>query len=274
MRVRALAVVLAVAVTTAGCASPTTTPPTTTPPPTTAATSTVAPDRDRVPFTASNGLDSLVHIYAADVPEPAGLLIWLHGDGAYEFEHPDSDYVMGGPDGVRALAADAGYIVVSALSPDQDGTVTWWEDGSDNADYLADLITHLTGECAVDTSSVVLAGFSGGAQFTTQYFLPEHSGLLEGGAAIVFGGGGVPETEDAQPWNEDLLATFPMHWATGELDDADHSDEGFDALAEAKAGLAFYTEVGFTTSATWIPGVGHELDGRFGRIVADHLPQR
>lgn len=266
MQVRALAVavVTAVAVTAAACSPTPTTPP----------ASTVAQDRENVPFTASNGLNSEVHIYAAGAPEPAGLLIWLHGDGAYEFEHPDSDYVMGGPDGVRTLAADAGYIVVSALSPDRDGTVTWWEDGSDNVDYLADLITHLTGEYAVDTSAVVLAGFSGGAQFTTQYFLPEHSAVLEGGAAIMFGGGGVPETEDAQPWSEDLLATFPMHWATGELDDAAHSDEGFDALAEAKAGLAFYTAAGFTTSATWIPGVGHELDGRFGRIVADHLPQR
>lgn len=226
-------------------------------------------DAENVAFTAGNGLSSEYHVYAEGVPRPAGLLVWTHGDGAFEFENPDSDYVMGGPEGVRELAQAEGYIVVSALSPDRDGTVTWWEDGEDNADYFADLLTHLTDEYDVDTSDVVLAGFSGGAQFTTMYFLPAHSQMLTGGGSIVFGGGGPPYEDPA--WNEALKSDFAMHWATGALDDLEHSDEGYDALCYAREGVAYYSAAGFDTSYEWIPGRDHVIDGLFGGIVAQQL---
>lgn len=242
-----------------------------------AAAAASAEDREYVPFTASNGLSSEYHVYAAGVPRPAGLLVWTHGDGAYEFTHPRAPYVMGGPHGVKALANAQGYIVVSALSPDTDGTVTWWEDGEDNADYMADLIEHLTDEYDIDSSDIVMAGFSGGAQFTTQYFLPEHSGMIDGGSAIVFGGGGAPETSQQQPWDEGLKDTFFLHWATGELDTAENSDEGYDALEYAREGEAYYAAEGFETSHDWIPGEGHELDELFGDLLAaklwEHIPR-
>lgn len=228
-------------------------------------------NREYVSFTAGNGLTSKYHVYAEGVAEPAGLLIWTHGDGAYEFTHPRDPYVMGGPQGVQALANAQGYIVVSALSPDTDGTVTWWEEGEDNADYMADLIMQLKSEYDIDSSDIVMAGFSGGAQFTTQYFLPEHSDLLDGGGSIVFGGGGAPETSQQKPWNEELKDGFFMHWATGELDTAENSDENYDALEYAKEGEAYYSEEGFDTSHDWIPGKGHELDGLFGDLVAAKL---
>lgn len=178
---------------------------------------------------------------------------------------------MGGPQGVRALARAEGYIVVSALAPDSEGTQTWWEAGEDNADYMADLIEHLQDEYEIDSNQIVMAGFSGGAQFTTQYFLPLHSQLLDGGGSIVFGGGGSPSSDDQRPWNEELKANLAMHWATGELDDAEHSEEGYDALADAMDGYEYYTEQGFPTRYDWIPGRGHVLDGLFGRIVAEQL---
>ncbi|WP_454294830.1 hypothetical protein [Salana multivorans] len=230
-----------------------------------------AEDQEYVPFTASNGLSSAYHVYAAGITQPAGLLIWTHGDGAYEFTHPRDPYVMGGPHGVKALANAQGYIVVSVLSPDTEGTVTWWEEGEDNADYMADLIEHLRGRYEIDTSDVVMAGFSGGAQFTTQYFLPEYSGMLGGGGSIVFGGGGAPETSQQEPWNEGLKDSFFMHWVTGELDTAENSDEGYDALGYAKEGEAYYAAEGFATSHHWIPETGHELDGLFGDLLAATL---
>lgn len=228
-----------------------------------------AADEEDVAFTASNGLSSTYHVYAEGVPAPAGLLIWTHGDGAYEYHNPDSDYVMGGPQGVRALAKDEGYVVVSALAPDRDGTTTWWEDGEANATYLADLLTHLRGEYDIDPDDVVLAGFSGGAQFTTMYFLPAYSHLLTGGGTVVFGGGG-PPYEDAQ-FDEALKPRFDMHWATGALDDLEHSDEGYDALCYAREGVAYYSAAGFSTSYQWIPGRDHVIDGLFGGIVAERL---
>ena len=239
----------------------------------TAAPAAAAPytDQENVQFTASNGQSSQYHVYAAGVPQPSGLLIWTHGDGAWEFDHPDDPYVMGGSDGLRAVGLAHDYIVVSALAPDTDGTVTWWENGADNADYMADLITHLKAEYSIDSNDIVLAGFSGGAQFTTQYFLPEYSGMLDGGGSIVFGGGGAPETPDQQPWNEALKSTFYMHWATGEFDDAEHSDEDYDALWYAQEGVDYYSILGFETSSYWIPGHDHVIDGLFGGIIDEQL---
>lgn len=238
---------------------------------TTLTTAAPATDAEHVRFTAGNGLQSEYHVYAAGVPQPAGLLIWMHGDGAWEFDHPDDPAVMGGPDGVRAQALAQGYLVVSALAPDSAGTVTWWERGAPNADYMAELIDHLRARYGIDSNDIVMAGFSGGAQFTTQYFLPAHSGMLEGGGSIVFGGGGTPETSEQQPWNEELQPRFFMHWATGELDDAEHSDEGYDGIGEARRGVDYYAGEGFDTSYEWIPGRDHDLDGLFGAIVGEQL---
>lgn len=238
-----------------------------------AAPASAAPysDQEYVSFTAGNGQQSQYHVYAAGVPQPSGLFIWTHGDGAWEFSHPNDPYVMGGADGVRAKAKAEGYIVVSALAPDTTGTVTWWENGKKNADYMADLIDHLKTEYDIDSNDIVLAGFSGGAQFTTQYFLPEYSGMLEGGGSIVFGGGGAPETPDQQPWNQDLKSNFFMHWATGEFDDLEHSDEGYDARGYAQEGIDYYTNNGFNTSYYWIPGKDHVIDELFGGIVGEQL---
>ena len=259
----------------AGCAAPPDVPDDTVPPdrpgPSTASGEPVRVDRLDVGFTSGNGLTSRYHAYAAGAPEPAGLLLWLHGDDAWEFDHPEDPYVMGGPDGVLAVGRARGYVVVSVLAPDPEGTVTWWEDGAANADHLADLLTHLGDEYAIDPARVVLAGFSGGAQFITQYFLPEHSGKLVGGGAIVFGGGGAPETSRGRPWNPDLPASFFMHWATGELDDAEHSDEGYDALGQAREGVAFYSSLGYRTSYEWLDDRDHVLDGLFGGIVDAQL---
>lgn len=228
-------------------------------------------DQENVSFTASNGLKSQYHVYAAGVPQPSGLLIWTHGDGAWEFDHPNDPYVMGGPLGVRAQAKAEGYIVVSALAPDKVGTVTWWEKGAQNADYMADLINHLKAQYNVNSNDIVLAGYSGGAQFTTQYFLPEYSGILNGGGSIVFGGGGAPETPNQRPWNENLKSNFYMHWATGEFDDLAHSNEGYDARAYAQEGVEYYAAQGFETSHYWIPGRDHMIDELFGGIVGEQL---
>ena len=243
---------------------------------TTALPASAAPytDQEFISFTASNGQSSQYHVYAQGITQPSGLLIWTHGDGAYEFEHPDEEgepYVMTGTNGLRAEAKGENYILVSALAPDPYGTTTWWENGANNADYMADLITHLQGEYNINSYDIVLAGFSGGAQFTTQYFLPEYSDMLDGGGSIVFGGGGAPETPDQEPWNQALKSNFYMHWATGALDDAAHSDEDYDALGYAQDGVAYYDNQGFDTSYYWIPGHDHVIDGLFGQIVGDQL---
>lgn len=223
-------------------------------------------DRTFVTYTAS-GQTSTYHAWANGRAAGNGLFIWLHGDGAYEHKNPNSTYVFGGTNGVVSKMRARGYVTVSALSPDTQGSITWWENGSTRADYLKALIATLTAGYASDPNKLIIAGFSGGAQHTTQYYMPKYSSSVTGGASIVFGGGGAPVIT-VQPIPAALKPKFYMYWATGALDDAAHSGEGYDALKYAKAGANWYEGQGFTVGRNWIPGATHEIDGQFGGICA------
>jgi poly(3-hydroxybutyrate) depolymerase len=222
-------------------------------------------------FTSSNGLTSQYHLFGSGVPVdgPVGVLVQFHGDGAYEFHHPGSAHSLGGPSGIVAAAEEHGLLVLAVLSPDRHGTVTWWEDGEDNAEFVRDLLEQeLFARFDIDRSDIWLVGFSGGAQFITQFLLPRHPSLLEGGGAILFGGGGAPRVEPA-PFPPDLTARFTMHWYTG-ADDRGTAPEWYDALTDAHRGRRWYDQQGFRTTFEAPAGVGH--DGLpFGEVVAQQL---
>lgn len=224
-----------------------------------------ATDQTKLSFTSTAGVTSQYHLYAAGVTEPAGLLLQFHGDGAFEFNNPTSSYSLGGARGIVAQARARNLITVPVLAPDRSGSVTWWEDGSRNADYVRDLVVDLKARYNVRSDRIWLVGYSGGAQFITQYFLPKHSSLIAGGGTVVFGGGGRP-AGTAQPFSSGLRANFPLHWYTGANDTV-----GFDALGAAKAGESWYSGQGFPTSHEWPAGVGHALNGKFGDVVARQL---
>ena len=224
-------------------------------------------DRTFQSFTASNGLSSQYHVYADGLPadEPVGILLQFHGDGAYEFQNPSSSYALGGSDGVVAQAREHGMITVPVLTPDTDGSVTWWEQGAENADFVRDLLDQLYGQYNIDQERVWLVGYSGGSQFITQYFLPQHSAMIGGGGSVVFGGGGAPF---GAAWTADagLTADFPMHWYTGQDDNG-----SYDALQDANKGSAWYGGQGFATSLETPAGVAHDLSGTFGAVVGQQL---
>lgn len=226
-------------------------------------------DQTNVSFTSSGGLTSKYHVYAAGVTAPAGLLLQFHGDGAYEFKNPTSSYSLGGTNGIVAKARARNLITVPVLAPDASGSVTWWESGSANADYVRDLIADLQSRYSVRTDRIWLVGYSGGAQFITQFFLPKYSSLVSGGCgAVIFGGGGKPRVA-VSPLSAAVRANFALHWYTGSNDTRD--SDGWNALADAKAGQAWYAANGFSTSYQWPAGVDHDLDGTFGPIVAQQL---
>ena len=227
-------------------------------------------DRLSVSYTAA-GQTSNYHAWASGLAAGAGLLIWLHGDGRYEHSNPNSSYVFGGTNGVRNVCKSRGYICVSALSPDTSGSITWWEGGANRADYLNALLNALVTGYACNPNKVIIAGFSGGAQQTTQYYMPEYAGgSTWGGGTIVFGGGGAPVVSVA-PIPAAVKARIWMHWATGALDTAANSSEGYDALGYAKAGANWYEAQGFSVSRQWMAGVTHEMDGMFGGVVAAQI---
>ena len=235
----------------------------------TATAATTYTDQTNVTFTSSAGVSSKYHVYAAGITAPAGLLLQFHGDGAYEFKNPTSSYSLGGSKGIVAQARARNLITVPVLAPDTSGDITWWESGSRNADYVRELLLDLESRYNVRTDRIWLVGYSGGAQFITQFFLPKYSSLVAGGGgAVIIGGGGKPQVT-AQPVAASVLSNFPMHWYTGASDTRD--EDGWNALADAKAGESWYAGKGFKTTHEWPAGVTHNLDGQFGTIVARQL---
>lgn len=216
------------------------------------------------------GRTSTYHRYAAgiDPGQPVGMMFYFHGDGAYEFDNPTDVYSLAGPRGVIAEARKRNMILVPVRTPDSDDT--WWNDGSANADFVRALILALDAEYAPDT--LWLNGYSGGAQFITQFLLPKYPSLFErGGGSIVTGGGGTPEVTPAT-FSSTLKANFRMHWYTGQQDTVANSDEGYGGYDEGVNGEAYYAGQGFQTSFYWPVGVDHEdLEYQFGPITADYL---
>ena len=223
-------------------------------------------------FTDSGSLAGQYHIYGEGLPGVgAGLVVHLHGDEAYEHDNPTHNYGLGGNKGLIAVSKAKGYVFVSAKAPDTVGAVTWWESGSRNADYLAELIEHLIDEYNIDDRNIWLSGYSGGAQQITQYFMPKRAAsVIRGGGAIIAAGGGTPLVT-ASGWTSAFKANFQMHWITGGQDDGEYSDDGYNALADAVAGRTHYDGQGFTTTRREPPGLGHELDGIFGAFLDDVL---
>lgn len=218
-----------------------------------------------VDFTAGNGASADYHYYPAS--GSGGLLIYLDGEGQWGHENPADSYALGGKSGIAAQGNARGLNVLSARTPSGE---SWNSSCSRNAAYLTDLIADIRAEKKIASSEIWLTGFSGGAQFITTCYLPAKAEGLGSGGAIVFGGGGAPSKGSAL--GEAAKRTLSLHWVTGSGDTARNSDEGFDALAFAKAGASYYAGEGFTTSTTWVPGVDHDsISGRFGGYIGQTL---
>lgn len=227
-------------------------------------------DRLGVSFSAS-GQTATYHVWADSLTAGAGLLIWLHGDGAYEHANPTSSYVFGGADGVVAQARERGYITISAKTPSGDDT--WWNLGLSRANYLLALVDHLRRGYAVHPARVILAGYSGGAQQVTQYFMNRYGEAMSaGGGLVAFGGGQRPDT--TMQYSHAVKTRVPVRWVVGENDTAANSPENFDARGIATTAEAWYRAQGFEdTGLDLLAGTGHELGGRFGALLGDVIDQ-
>ncbi|MFF2059971.1 hypothetical protein [Rhodococcus qingshengii] len=75
----------------------------------------------------------------------------------------------------------------------------------------------------------------------------------------------------AQPFASGLIADLPMHWYTGGADNGTNVSDGYNALLDAQKGSAWYSAQGFTTDLESPAGLGHNLSGTFGTVLAGHL---
>ncbi|HEX2551021.1 MAG TPA: heparin lyase I family protein [Nocardioidaceae bacterium] len=224
-------------------------------------------------FTDSGSLAGNYHFYGGGLPSSgAGLVVHLHGDAAYEYLNPTDNYCLAGNRGLIAVAKAKGYALLVPKAPDTTGTVTWWEAGARNAQWLSELLANIYSTKGINTSKVWLVGYSGGAQQITQYFVPLYGkAKIAGGGALILGGGAAAVSTPSG-WDSTFKAAFPMHWITGGQDDGTYADDGYDALTDANAGKTYYAGQGFTTTISTPPGIDHEIDGMFGPALDDLLP--
>lgn len=214
-----------------------------------------------LPFSAF-GLSSTYDVDATgiDPGKPVGLVMHFHGDGAYGYLHPNDSYALGGPEGIRAVARAYNMITVSALTPDRaTGNLTWWWAGADYANYVYALIDYIYNEYPIDHSRVWLTGYSGGAQFISQYYLPAYagSGQIANGGAAMFGGGEDPLAASPQaavinPIPAGFKRNFHMYWGAGTADGPDGTG-WIGGYLSAQHGIAWYQGQGFTQIASYFP---------------------
>lgn len=188
------------------------------------------------------GVTSTYHVFAdgIDWSRPVGVVFRLHGDGAYEFHHPQRKLSC-----LAEVARSHNAILVAPRTPDRTGEPTWWEDLDGNAEwFLALAEQRVFAEYDLDRSRTWLHGYSGGAEFISYELLADRIGLLEGGGAILSGGGGAPAGAASAPTAEQR-ADLRLHWDVGADDDGTDPHAPFDALRAARAGEAWYDRRGF-----------------------------
>lgn len=222
-------------------------------------------------WTDAAGTRSTYHLFTSGLSagKAVGLVVYLDGDGMYGHTNPTSTWALGGSGGVVAQAASRGYATLSIRTPDTTGTPTFWESGRVNAAYVA----ALTAKTAADlgTNHVWLVGYSGGSQLITQFLLPAHARMFTSGGAVITGGGGAPSSASAT-FDPAMQQRFPMLWYTGSADTGAGTSDGYNALADAKRGVAWYAARGFVTSRVEPAGVNHsDLGTRFGSVLAGQL---
>ncbi len=245
-------------------------------PPATAAASArlaaaLASDVRSASWSDSAGTRSTYHLFTSGVAagKVSGLVVYLDGDGMYGHDNPTSTWALGGSNGVVAKAAARGYATLSIRTPDTSGTPTFWENGKVNAAYVAALTRKVSAD--LGTNHVWLVGYSGGSQLITKFLLPAHAAQFTSGGAVITGGGGAPSSSSAT-FDKAMQQRFPLHWYTGSADNGRTSSDGYDALSDAKRGVAWYAARGFVTSRAEPAGVDHSgLGTRFGGVLAEQI---
>ncbi|WP_144008676.1 alpha/beta hydrolase [Enemella evansiae] len=226
---------------------------------------------DRKPrrFTDSAGLASDYLVFARNVRRPAGLLLFFHGDGAWEPD-PARSAALGGAGGIIEQARRRNLVTALLRTPDT-GTNTWYRNGAANAAWTAELLTDLQHRYDTESNRIWLVGYSGGAHFLTRQLIPARSELIGGGGAVLFSGGGPPSDQTAE-LNPQLRNDFRMFFYVG-ADDTNTAGR-LNSVTTAEAGERWYAAAGIRVHHEFPPGVGHDLGDRMGPVLGRQLDLR
>lgn len=193
-------------------------------------------------FTSSD-IQGQYHLFTRDIDfsEPVGVVVRLHGDGGWEFDHPEGLVTC-----LAAVAASHNMILLAPATPDTAPARTWWQDMGHNRAWVTDLVDETVDTYSVDPNKVWWAGYSGGAEFLSYSLAFNEIDAITGGAVMIGGGGAPRQGEVIGVRERPELAGTPLTWAVGIEDDGSDPAAPFDALGAARRGSAFYTAQGFT----------------------------
>lgn len=238
-------------------------------------------DATKVSFTDSSGVTSTYHRYAAglDWTKPVGLLVYTDGSGEYGLVNPSSTYLLGGTAGLRAVARKHNLLLITPRAPGNgctDGDGVCWYLPSYNGrtvkqktTWSRNLVAYVQSQYPVDTGRVVFAGYSSGAQWLTEYFVPSYGDDFQAdgvNVAISYGGQPINTPSFTASYKRDVA----MVWDVGSGDRA-YRDHG---RYDAQSGFDWYKANGFTTTElNVVPGEDHSRSGQFGGVVDREITQ-
>jgi hypothetical protein len=238
-------------------------------------------DRLNVAYTNPAGTASRGHIYAAglDWNKPVGILVYGDGSGEYGLKNPSNTYLLAGTNGLVAVAKRNNLLLVTPQAPgggcdDGDGVCWYDESGSttiaQKIRWADDFIkTQVLTQYNIDTSRAVIAGYSSGAQFTSEYYGPQYAGSwMTDGLLMPISFGGSPKVP--ANFSAEFKANVAAVWDVGANDPAYRSYPGFDA----QSGYNWYRNNGFpVTELNVVANKGHARGGEFGALVEREIKQ-
>ncbi|MFZ0555132.1 MAG: hypothetical protein WAM26_07540 [Nitrososphaeraceae archaeon] len=244
-----------------------------------AVTPTAPTDRTNLSFT-SNGYTSTYHLYAGGLDwsgtKPVGLLIYTDGSAEFGLKNPKDTYLMGGGAGMIAVAKKHNMILLTPLSPnkncsDGDGSCWYLGDPPGYTRWAEALVKLIQSQYPIDKKRIAFGGYSSGAQFATEYWVPLGAAqrTMEAGVIVAISFGGSPKMPEVG-YTPSFRSNVHMNWNVGEKDDSyllNDETEGPEQGYNVKAGYDHYTSAGFRTSLDVLPGVDHNRDGESGAVM-------
>lgn len=204
-----------------------------------------------------------------DYSQPVGLVVRLHGDGAWEYDNPELL-----PNCMAEVAASHNMVLLVPQAPDEPAagkSRTWWNDIPHNREWVTSLINEVLAENPrIDDTNIMWVGYSGGAEFISYGLLTQDTGLVNRGT-ILTGGGGASSYTRVEGLPDPERTEARHRWYVGKQDTGVDPRFPFNAVRAAERGEEFYDEAGFTdTEVVELRGQGH-LDMPHLSILDDEL---
>lgn len=218
---------------------------------------------------------STYHVFAKGLnpKKRIGMMIYADGSGEWGLKklHKGDHfyYLLGGKNGLINVAKRHNMVLVTPLSPnknceDGDGSCWYYGDSVGYAQWAQELVQSVQKKYNVDKSRVAMGGYSSGAQLATEWWVPGRFAqrTMTDGVVVAISYGGSPKMKFRTSGK--FRNAVHMSWDVGSKDES-YTDGS--SPYGVKAGYRFYTKKGFSTSLRVVPGLGHERDGQFGKIM-------